>query len=144
MKDDFRLTPARLHIEERECGLDEFLALAGEFVEPQTGWLLAESPRELVFRRMGAEIPDRLKLECSNMVIFGPAAEARLEKRTGTEIGRARLLRLDPAGEDFLARRTGALLRGGKGRLLHDEYFRPDASGVLIRICGRLCGVEES
>lgn len=141
MKDDFCLMPTRLLVEERECELDEVLALAGEFVNPKTGWLLAESPRELVFGRLGHEIPERLKRECTSLIIFGPDAEARLEKRSGAESGHARLVRVDPAGENYLVRRTGALLHSG--RLLHDECFRPDASGFLIRVCCRLCGVEE-
>ena len=107
-------------------------------------WLLAESPRKCVFEPFCGKLDSQMKNEFASLTIFGPNAEIRMEKTSGQAVGWLRFLRADPAGEEFLARRSSALLRDGSGRhLLFDEYFKPDACGFLIRHCGRLCGVED-
>lgn len=142
MMSNFPMEPVRLIIEEREAGVADMLALAAAYVMPQGGWLLAESPRAVEFRPWDGTVADALKREFSSLIIFGPRAEVRMEKSPGSTTGWMRVVRSDPAGGEFLARRQRALLRD-KGRLLCDEYFtEDDDSGFLLKVGGRLCGVE--
>lgn len=137
-----KMTLAKLEITEKEADIDEALVFARDNMGGDA-WLLAESPRKLVFRRWNGELDNQLKHELTSLTIFGPNSEARLEKSMGAARGWLRLLREGDAGEESLVRRGAALLREkGRGRLKYAEYFKPDESGFLIRRCWRLCGVE--
>lgn len=143
MKTELLLAPARLALEEGEADVAETLALACERVDQANGWLLAESPRALVFEPWRGALDERLKMELSSLIIFCPAAEVRMEKTTGESRGWLRLLRDDPQGREYLARPGSALLREKSGKKLnYSEYFQPDDYGFLTLVCGRLCGVE--
>lgn len=143
MKLDLELRPCGLILTEREATVGEFLALASEHAG--NTWLMAESPREFVFRPFGGTLESQLQKEATSLIVFGPQSEARLEKAWGADRGWLRQATPDAASGQCLARRIGALLRDGSGRwLIFEEYYRPDESGFLVKICSRLGGVEAS
>lgn len=143
MKLDLKLQPCWLILEEREANVGEFLALAAEYGD--NAWLMVESPREFVFRPFAGKLENQLTQEATSLIVFGPRAEARLEKAWGEDQGWLRLARPEAGGEECLTRRIGALLRDGSGRrLIFEEFYRPDESGFLVNFCSRLCGVEAS
>lgn len=143
MKLDLELHPCGLILTEREATVGEFLTLAAG--QPGNVWLIAESPREFVFRPFAGTLEQELQKEAISLIVFGQQAEARLEKAWGADQGWLRLAAPAPAGGECLRRRIGALLRDGSGRrLIFEEYYRPDESGFLVKICSRLGGVEAS
>lgn len=132
---------SRITIEEREADTGELVQLASYM--PPTAWMLMETPRELVFRRFDGKIEEALLNDATNLIIFSPDAELRMEKSRGSTRGSLRIIRNDPDGEQYTYRRVSALGRHTGMRVLYEEYFRPDTSGFLLRFCGRLHGVEE-
>lgn len=121
--------------------LPEALDWAQGHVAPATGWLLAESPRGVVWSRFsGAALPgDAAEIE--RLAIFGPDVELRLEKAYGAASGPARLLRVDTGGEPTFERLSRYPLADGR-RLAYAEHFREDAHSGMLRLAwARFCGV---
>lgn len=137
-KHEFPLRKVCLIIEEKESSLAQLLKKAAGIGD---AWLLAESPRGVVFRPWDGSVDERLALELFSIIVCGPRAEARMEKNAGENAGWMRFIEESPAGDVYLARKIEALLRDGKGRMQYEEYFRPDGSGFLEQAFGRLCGV---
>lgn len=112
-------------------------------VAPVTGWLLAESPRGVVWSPFSGDALPGDPAEIERLVIFGPEAELRLEKAYGAPSGHVRLLRVDAAGEPTFERVSRYPLANGM-RLAYAEHFCEDAqSGILRLAWARFCGVTE-
>lgn len=123
--------------------LPEALGWARGHVAPDTGWLLAESPRGIVWDRFTGEAPAVDAAEIERLVIFGPEAELRLEKPYGAASGPARLLRVGEGGEPTFERVSRYPLANGM-RVAYAEHFCEDGkSGILRLVWARFCGVSE-
>lgn len=137
------MKPVSLLMEERQAEVRELFSLAEKYVDQANGWVLAESSRAVYFEPWRGAADAKLPREFASIIIFGPEAEARMEKQLDSQEGCLRIMRNDPAGAEFLARGMAAVLRDKQGcKLCYEEYFKEDESGFLVKVCGRLCGVE--
>lgn len=109
-------------------------------------WVLAESPREVIFRPLGQGLDQTLATASQRIIIFDAARELRLEKTSGATEGCLRDLREDDAGKPAWARDSAYLGRhdaGARGKLAYREYFIEDKNGMLVIGAGRLAGFQE-
>lgn len=121
----------------------EALAWAASRIDPQTGWLLAEAPQQIIWQRLADVEDGAIPAQCESLLIFGPEAELRLHKGYSGETGSARLLTLADAGREGLERVSAYLLGRGGARLEYAEFFCEDEQSGLLRLeFARYCGVR--
>ena len=124
--------------------VEQLCALAQESMPK--AWILAESPREVIFRPLGQGLDQTLATACQRVIIFNAVRELRLEKTPGATEGCLRDLREDDAGKPAWARDSAYLGRsdaGARGKFEYREYFVQDKNGMLVMDAGRLAGFQE-
>lgn len=143
------LEKERLTCMEKDGALEEMLALASQYAGQQA-WMLWEAPSRVNFIPFESRLPPDA-VECSQIIVFSPAAEIWLEKPPFSGEGRIRIIRQDREGEiECFRQQQSYLLRPdcGGGRLLYEAYFQSEISsqrntGFLRFKFGRLAGVEK-
>lgn len=131
------------------CGsvaLRAWLDMAGQWMDAARACVLAETPRRVVFRKLEQGLAESDLTEAFSCIVFDAHAELRLEKAPGKADGQFRLLH-EREGEQMRVREQRYLLRRvpeglEASRLIGVEYFRKDASGMLLPHAVRLAGVE--
>ncbi len=139
------LKPGRLKRETGQMDLQEALAWARRHIDPETGWLLAESPEKVIWSRL-AEIANAASLgNCLNLTIFDAKSEIRLRRHYGAPRGDARMISEADDGIAGLERVTSYLLRENQGRLEYGEFFvRDSETGMLNLEFARYRGVRRA
>lgn len=105
--------------------------------------VLVQSPRSVLLLPL-EELKDKEILQDAfSIIIFGREGEARMEKKSRSQTGLARLS-LEGQGDEYFTLSRGYLLRqeyGGK--LFEREYYARDDSGNLSLRHSRLCGMGD-
>lgn len=108
-------------------------------------WILAESPREVIFRTIGHGLDEALVKACQRVIVFDARQELRMEKAPGATEGALRhIVEGDQGEKPAFARASSYLPRAGvgvKGKLRYVEYFVEDDNGMLVIASSRLAGL---
>lgn len=143
MINEAKMRPARLAMETATLTLAEALGWAASRLDLQTGWLLAEAPQQIIWRRLADVDAKDVPAQCENLLLFGPEAELRLNKGYAAEAGNARLVTRADEGREGLERLSSYLLGKGGTMLEYAEFFRADEQSGLLRLeFARYCGVR--
>lgn len=143
MSNKDKMRSARLAMETATLTLAEALGWASSRLDPQTGWLLAEAPQQIIWRRLADVDVRDVPAQCENLLIFGPEAELRLNKGYAAEAGSARLVTLANEGKEGHERLSAYLLGKGGAMLEFAEFFCADEQSGLLRLeFARYCGVR--
>lgn len=135
---------ASVSVQTASMTLAEALQWANEHVNAATGWLLAESPRQIIWRPFAQADLTAHAEEIERLIIFGPAAELRMEKNFGATAGHCRMLLVGGAGGRGTFERVSWQLMETGQRLGYAEHFCQDEDHGILRLAvARFCDVEK-
>lgn len=115
---------------------------AVENLDTKKAWLLAESPRQVIWGRFADKISAPALDECLFLLAFDQSAETRFYRQQPAAQGFCRHVAENPQGKPTLARYSSCLIKNSGGKLEVAEHFMLDENGVYKFTFERYCGVS--
>lgn len=124
------------------CALADALRLARENLDGQKAWLLAESPRQVIWGEFADKIADPGLEECLFLLAFDEASEIRFYRQNRNAPCLGRHVAENPRDTPTLERRSSYLIKNRGGRLELAEHFIQNENGLYKFAFSRYCGVR--